>query len=68
MARRSRRLLVVQQGRIGNADDQAILREEPGHRLPPRLRTGGVQQLKARALKLGACGCDSSRIRYLELD
>src|SRR5215470_2381661 len=65
---RSGRLLVVQHGSVGDADDQAILREEPGHRLPPRLGTGRMQHLETRALKLAASRCDSIRIRYLKLD
>jgi hypothetical protein len=35
--------LVVQRGSIRDADDQAVLREKPGHRLTPRLSAGRVQ-------------------------
>src|SRR5689334_9583028 len=41
--RRLRRLLVVKRGNVGDANDQAVFCEEPGHRLPPRLRAGRVQ-------------------------
>jgi glucose 1-dehydrogenase len=40
---RSGRLLVVKRGGVGEADDQAILGEKPGHRLSPRLGAGRVQ-------------------------
>src|SRR5215471_13239684 len=64
----SSRILVVQHGSVGDADDQAILREEPGHRLPPRLGAGRMQHLETRALKLAASRCDSICIRHLKLD
>ena len=34
---------VVKRGGVGDADDQAILSEKPGHRLSPRLGAGRVQ-------------------------
>ena len=37
VAPRSGTFSVVQQGGVGDTDDQAIVREKPGHRLPPRL-------------------------------
>jgi hypothetical protein len=65
---RSDGLFVVKRGSVGDADDQAILGEKPGHRLPPRLGAGRVQQLEARALKLAARGRDGFRVLHLELD
>ncbi|AQY20173.1 hypothetical protein T261_00194 [Streptomyces lydicus] len=58
----------MKRGGVGDADDQAIVREKPGHRLAPRLGTGWVQQVEARALKLAASRCDSVCVRDLELD
>ena len=40
---RSGRFFVVKRGSVGDADDQAILREKPGYRLSPRLCAGRVQ-------------------------
>src|SRR5262249_27339762 len=51
---RSGRLLLVQRGSVGDADDQPIVGEKPGHRLSPRLGAGWMPQLKTCALKLGA--------------
>src|SRR6266566_9519420 len=67
-ARRSGRLFVVERGNVGDADDQAILGEKPGHRLSPRLCAGRVQQLEARALKLTARRFDGFGVLHLELD
>lgn len=39
---------------VGDADDQAIVSEKPGHRLSPRLGACRVQQLKVCAHKLAA--------------
>ena len=58
----------MQHGCVGDADDQAILGEKPGHRLSPRLGAGRVQQLKARALKLTARPGDRLRVLYFKLD
>jgi len=66
--RRSGPFFLVKRGCVGDADDQAIAGEEPGHCLSPRLGAGRVQQLKARALKLATCRCNSVGVRHLELD
>ena len=58
----------LQRGSVGDADDQAILGEKPGHRLSPRLCARWVQQLKARALKLTARPGDRLRVLYFKLD
>ena len=58
----------MEHGRVGDADDQAILGEKPGHRLSPRLGAGRVQQFEARALKLVTRRRDGIRVRHLELD
>jgi Glyoxalase-like domain len=65
---RSGGVFVVQWWSIGDADDQAIFGEKPGHGLSPRLGAGRVQQLIARALKLAASRRDSFRVLHLELD
>lgn len=57
----------MKRGSVGDADDQAILREKPGDRLSPWLCVGRVQWLKPRALKLVACRCDSFRVLRFEL-
>jgi len=65
---RSGGVAFVQRGSVGDADDQAILGEKPGHRLSPRLCARWVQQLKARALKLTARPGDRLRVLYFKLD
>jgi hypothetical protein len=64
----SGRLWVMQRGSVGDADDQAVVGQQPGHRLSPRLCAGWVQELKSRALKLATCRCDCFLVRHLELD
>ena len=53
---------------IGDADDQAILGEKPGHRLSPRFGAGRVQELIARAPKLAARRRHGFGVLDLELD
>src|SRR5882757_7634127 len=65
---RSGGVLVVKRGGVGDADDQAVLGEEPGHRLPPRLGTRRMQQLVALALKFAASRGDGFCVLDLELD
>ena len=58
----------MKRGGVGDADDQAIVRQKPGHRLSPRLGTGWVQQVEARPLKLAAGRGDGVCVLDLELD
>ena len=66
--RRSGTFFGVKRGGVGDADDQAVLSEKPGHRLSLRLGPRWVQQLEARVLKLAASRCDSFCVLDLELD
>jgi hypothetical protein len=65
---RSGRILLMKRRSIRNAHDHAILRQEPGHRLAPRLRPGTVQQLVTRPLQLLTRRGDGFHVRHLELD
>ena len=62
------RLLVMQGRRIGDADDQLIIAEEPGHRRSPGLCAGRMQEVIARALKLAACRCHGISVLDVEFD
>ena len=58
---------VVEDGRVGDADDRA-LRCQPSDRLAPWLLARGMQQLVAGLLKFSCRGADRGGIGHIELD
>jgi hypothetical protein len=58
----------MKHGSVGDTDDQAVIREEPGYRLPPRLRAGRVEEFVTSPPQFLACLRDGVGVRHLELD
>src|SRR3954470_18751329 len=64
----SRAVLVVHRWRVGDADDRALERLEPRHRLDPRFLACRMQQLMARLLQLLRRRVYRRRVCDVELD
>src|SRR5437868_7781479 len=68
LAADNRPWLGVHPGRVGDADDRPLGREEPDDRLAPRLLTHRVQELVAGADELVGCGLHAGHVGDVELD
>ena len=59
---------VMEQGRVGDPDDQRIDALQARDGLTPRLLTGSVEQLKALIFQLRGAGSHSVRVAHLKLN
>jgi hypothetical protein len=66
--RSARQSVLVQHGRVGDSDDRALRRLQPGHRLTPRLLAWRVQQLVAGLLELSRRRAHRRGVFDVELD